>query len=81
EHNRPGVDLKVKVQIYTVSGKIIKTINSVINSDGYRVDNIEWDGLDEYGDKIGKGVYIYKVNVSSSDGYAANKFEKLVILR
>ncbi len=81
EHNRPGVELKVQVQIYTVSGKIIKTINSVINSDGYRVDNIEWDGLDEYGDKIGKGVYIYKVNVSSSDGYAANKFEKLVILR
>lgn len=81
EHNRPCDDLNVSVQIYTVSGKLVKTIVQQVNTTGYRVDNIEWNGLDEYGDPIGKGVYVYKVNVRDSSGNKAHKFEKLVVLR
>ena len=36
--------------------------------------------LDEYGDKIGNGVYIYKVKVRNTTGTVVEKFEKLVIL-
>ena len=82
EHNRPGDILDVKVEIFTVSGKRIKTLEQQVSTDGYRVDNIEWDGLDEYGDNIGKGVYIYKLTVkASSDNSKANEFQKLVILK
>ncbi len=38
------------------------------------------DGRDEYGDKLAKGVYVYKVRVKSSDGEKVEKFEKLVLL-
>ena len=82
EHNRPGDVLDVKVEIFTVSGKRIKTIQQQVSTEGYRVDNIEWDGLDDYGDNIGKGVYIYKITVrSTSDNSKANEFQKLVILK
>ncbi|MFI5171314.1 MAG: type IX secretion system sortase PorU, partial [Chitinophagales bacterium] len=82
EHNRPGDQLDVKVEIFTVSGKRIKTIQQVVSTEGYRVDNIEWDGLDEFGDAIGKGVYIYKLTVkAASDNSKANEFQKLVILK
>lgn len=81
EHNRPFSQLDVQVQIFTVSGKLIKTIADKIYSEGYRSDDLEWNGLDEYGDKIGKGVYIYKLRVKTPDGSYADKFEKLVILR
>lgn len=81
EHNRPCDDLNVTVQIYTVSGKVVKTLYEQINCGGYRVDDLVWDGLDEYGDPIGKGVYVYKVNVRDSSGNSAHKFEKLVLLR
>jgi hypothetical protein len=81
EHNRPCDDLNVTVQIYTVSGKVVKTLYEQINCGGYRVDDLVWDGLDEYGDPIGKGVYVYKVNVRDSSGNSAHKFEKLVVLR
>lgn len=82
EHNRPGDVLDVKVEIFTVSGKRIKTIQQQVSTEGYRVDNVEWDGLDEFGDNIGKGVYIYKLTVkAASDNSKANEFQKLVILK
>lgn len=81
EHNRPYTTLDVQVQIFTISGKLIKTINNKIFTEGYRSDEVQWDGLDDYGDKIGKGVYLYKLKVSAPDGSNADKFEKLVILR
>ncbi|MCW5907920.1 MAG: type IX secretion system sortase PorU [Chitinophagales bacterium] len=81
EHNKPCDDLSVSIQIYTVSGKVVKSIRHEVKCDGYRVDDIEWNGLDDYGDPIGKGVYVYKVNVRDSGGNTAHKFEKLVVLR
>jgi hypothetical protein len=81
EHNRPGDQLTVVLQIFTVSGKLIKTIQENVVSTGYRIDDIKWNGLDEYGDQIGKGVYVYKLQVHDSQGNSANKFEKLVLLR
>ncbi len=82
EHNKPCVSLDVQIQIYTLSGKLVKTIeeNGVLTS-GYRVGPIDWNGKDDFGDKIGKGVYVYRVKVrSKADGSVADKFEKLVIL-
>lgn len=81
EHNRPYISLDVQVQIFTVSGKLIKTISDKIITEGYRSDKLQWDGLDDYGDRIGKGVYVYRLRVKTTDGEYADKFEKLVILR
>lgn len=82
EHNRPNEPLDVQVQILTVSGKLVKTINQQISSSGYRVNGITWNGLDDFGDQIGKGVYIYRLKVkSTSDQSVAEQYEKLVILR
>ncbi len=81
EHNYPGQPLNVQIQIYTLSGKVIKTINREIMSKGTRISDITWDGKDEYGNKIGRGVYIYKLNVQAGDNQSVNKLEKLVILK
>jgi len=82
EHNKPCDDLDVSIQIYSVGGKLVKSIVShQMDCTGYRVDNIEWDGLDDYGSPIGKGVYVYKLTVRDSEGDVAHKFEKLVVLR
>jgi hypothetical protein len=80
EHNQPGTDLSVKVEIFTVSGKLIKTISQTINTIGNRSNEIEWDGRDEYGEKIGRGVYIYRLRVKTPNGKTANKWERLVVL-
>ncbi|WP_306354399.1 type IX secretion system sortase PorU [Flavobacterium sp. MFBS3-15] len=80
-HNRPFEPLDVQVQILTVTGKIVKTINQQVSTDGFLCREIKWDGRDDFGDRIGKGVYIYKLTVrSSTSNKTAEKYEKLVLL-
>ena len=80
-HNKPNEPLEVQVQIFTVSGKLIKTINQQVQTTGNLVRNIVWNGLDDYGNKLGKGVYIYKLKVTSTiSNISTEKYEKLVIL-
>lgn len=80
EHNQPCNSLDVQVQIFTVSGKLVKTINETVLSHGFRNEPIAWDGLDDYGQKIGRGVYLYNLKVSTPDGQKAEQIERLVIL-
>lgn len=81
EHNRPGEPLDVQVQVFTVSGKIVKTINQQVITSGSQSRDIVWNGLDDFGDKIGKGVYVYKITVKSTlNNKQVEKYEKLVIL-
>ncbi len=80
-HNKPNEPLEVQVQIFTVSGKLIKTINQLVQSENLS-RSISWNGLDDFGNKIGKGVYVYKLNVKSViSNTKATKIEKLVILQ
>jgi hypothetical protein len=97
EHNMPGQMLEIMVQVYTVSGRLIKTIQQSVmpemfafsgagcneggTAGGYRVNKIYWDGRDDFGDPIGKGVYVYKLSVQAANGLKADTFEKLVILK
>ena len=80
EHNQPDTDLEVLIQVFTVSGKLVKTLERQVTSTGYRSAPIDWDGLDDFGSKIGRGVYLYRLKVRTSLGQTAEKFEKLVIL-
>ena len=83
-HNSSDV-LDVSIQIFTISGKLIKTINGQTNTNSNTTSSISrdltWDGTDDFGSKIGKGVYVYNLKVRSNNtGMQAEKIEKLVIL-
>lgn len=81
-HNKANELLNVQIQIFTVSGKLVKTINETIQTEGNLCRSLTWNGLDDFGSKIGKGVYIYKLKVKSVNSNAkAEKIEKLVILQ
>ena len=80
-HNKPNESLQVQVQIFTISGKLIKTINQQVQTTGNLSRNISWNGLDDFGNRIGKGVYVYKLKVTSTvSNISSEKYEKLVIL-
>ena len=80
--------LDISVQIFTVSGKLVRTINGQTNADECCYNGSSslsrstvWDGRDDFGDKIGKGVYIYKLKVKSNRlNKQVEKIQKLVIL-
>ena len=83
-HNSSDV-LDVSVQIFTVSGKLVRTLNGQTSGGGKVTSSLSkdiiWDGRDDFGDKIGKGVYVYKLKVRSERlNKQVEKIEKLVIL-
>jgi len=80
EHNQPGGTFDIQVNIYTISGKLVKTLYDNQFMEGNRCRAISWDGLDDYGDKLAKGTYLYRVRVKTQDGQTAEAVEKLVIL-
>jgi len=80
-HNRPFEPLEVQVQVFTVTGKVVWSTNQIVTTDGFLSREIVWDGRDDFGDKIGKGVYVYKITVTSTlTNNQVEKYEKLVIL-
>ena len=80
-HNKPFEPLEVQVQVMTVTGKIVWTKNQIVTTDGFLSKELTWNGRDDFGDKLGKGVYVYKLTVKSNVSHKkAEKFEKLVIL-
>ena len=81
EHNQSCSQLDVSIQIMTVSGKLIKSIHKTAPTQGFRVSSIFWDGRDDFGSAIGKGVYIYKCTIRTPEGRTAEKIEKLAILK
>ena len=80
-HNRPYEPLEVQVQVITITGKVVWTKNQIITTEGFLSKEITWDGKDDFGNRIGKGVYVYKLTVKSNlTNSKTEKIEKLVIL-
>ena len=55
-----------KIYIYTITGKLVKVIDLLQEGGIYYGKNISdycWDGLDEYGDQLANGVYLYRPEV------------------
>ena len=77
--------LDVQVNIFTVSGALVKTIQSQLMYEGGYA-RIAWDGRDEYGDQLARGIYLYRIKIRT-DGIdnqeikSESDFEKLVILK
>jgi flagellar hook assembly protein FlgD len=80
DHNQSGETLDIDISIMTITGKVVKTISETVVSANSHVSDIEWNGRDDFEDKLSKGVYIYRVNIRSSNGKKVEKIEKLVIL-
>ncbi len=80
EHNRPDEDLAVRVDIFSIDGRIIRTILSRVESTGYTLPPVVWDGKDQGGRKAGKGVYPYTVTITTSGGESARAAGRMIIL-
>lgn len=69
---------KVTIKIYTVNGRLIKTIPEASAERG--ANETFWDGRDEIGVRCANGVYLYRVIAHTNKG-SVEKIGKLAILR
>ena len=81
EHNRPGNTLDITIDIFNLTGELVKTIKAKDDGSGYRTQPIYWDGRAESGNFNRQGLYLYRIRVTSSDGKSTEKSGKLIITR
>jgi hypothetical protein len=80
EHNRPESEFNITINIFSLSGRIIKIIKTKVRSSGYALPPLTWDGNDDAGMKVGRGIYPYSVIVTDESGEMASASGRMIIL-
>lgn len=79
-HNMAGENLNIRISIISMSGQIVKEINTHLENSPGGVIEVEWDTEDNQNVRLASGIYFYRITVSTDDGRKTDKVEKLVIL-
>jgi len=53
---------EVSIQIYTTNGQLVKTVTHRVYAAG--VHNLIWNGTDDYGNKVGSGIYLARLDTA-----------------
>ncbi len=78
---KAGTDIEIIIDIFNSTGELIRTIKANEYNTGYRSEPVMWDGKTSAGNPLPQGMYIYRINITSSDGDKALKSGKLLIIR
>ncbi len=71
------VPQNMKIQILTVTGKIVREITKDELGPlriGRNITEFKWNGTDQYGQKLGNGIYLYRV-VTNLNGKSLDKYK------
>jgi hypothetical protein len=69
----------LRIQILTVTGKIVKEITKAELGPlhiGRNITDYKWDGTDQYGSKLANGIYLYRV-ITNLNGNSLDKYTPL----
>jgi len=71
------VPQNIKIQILTITGKIVREITKQELGPlrvGRNITEFKWDGTDQYGQKLANGVYLYRV-ITNHNGKSLDKYK------
>jgi flagellar hook assembly protein FlgD len=69
----------VTITIFSLNGLIIRILKFNIPSTGYRLSTLEWDGHTSTGQRAGRGIYPYRVTITSGNGETATISGRMII--
>ncbi|MDD4372828.1 MAG: type IX secretion system sortase PorU [Bacteroidales bacterium] len=81
DHNQAGLNMDIEIQIFDISGRLVKKLQGQIMGTAFRSEPIRWDGTSDYGHKLPKGLYIYRLLATNEKGQQADKSAKLIFYR
>jgi len=81
EQNHPFDQLDAQIEIYNVAGALVRNINESFTATDSRTNVITWDGTDNHGALLPSGVYVYRLNLTTGNGFRSSAYQKLVIVR
>jgi len=80
DHNQSGQAIQASIQVFTVEGRLVKTLLFDGIANGNHFDQLSWNGKDEFGDQLAKGVYIYKAKLKVAGLKTVEQYQKLLLL-
>ncbi|HNW98099.1 MAG TPA: type IX secretion system sortase PorU [Bacteroidales bacterium] len=81
EHNQPCCDIDVEIEIFNITGLLVKEIKQTILTSGNNFNTLCWDGCDNAGNRLNSGVYLYRIKVISGNDSWLESTNRLIILR
>jgi hypothetical protein len=79
-HNRPGTEIEITITVFTTDGRAVRIIRDQVNSAGYALPDIPWDGHDENGGRVARGLYLWRVEAVTSGGEKCSATGRIIIL-
>lgn len=80
EHNRPDKELGIIINIYNLGGRTIKIIKTQVNTSGFIIPALPWDGKDNGGNRVGRGLYPYTIIITTPEGETSTASGRMIIL-
>ena len=79
QHNQSNQNLNVTIEIYSMTGQHVKTLEDNFYDTGYRIGPINWNGSNKYGQIVSSGLYIAKLNIELGNGFYETKSIRIAI--
>lgn len=64
-HNRPDAMLSVRIDVYDMSGRFVWSDTTRGRADMYLTTPVKWDLNNMSGNRVGRGIYVYRATVIS----------------
>ena len=80
KHNRPEATINVGISVYDISGRLVWTTQQSGQSDMYTSFPITWNLTDLAGNRVPRGIYVYRATISTDGVREATKSKKLAVI-
>ena len=81
EHNQADNEIKVTINIYDVSGNLVKSIQREKTPNGFIDNSITWDGKSSGGTPMQAGIYPYTIEIQTNTGNKLYGEQKILLVR
>jgi flagellar hook assembly protein FlgD len=71
-----------RIRIFSTEGRQVASLD--INQSNYRSRNqwcVPWSGVDDQGDELANGTYLYRVEMEAGTGWTNSDMQRLVVMR
>jgi hypothetical protein len=80
DHNSPDTQMDITITIFSADGRAVRVIREQVNSTGYALPDIPWDGCDGNGGRLARGLYLWRLEAVTSDGSGSSSTGRIIIL-
>ena len=74
KHNLSGNDITVNLKILNRAGQAVYSKETIYHNANATINDLQWDGKNQTGQKLAEGLYIYHINIRSNNSEATNSY-------